>query len=268
MAELTREEELEALIAEQERDMRIGHRVFSISLDAARNEDGTGALEHAVIAGDGAVGELVRTTARNPHALISEHGTLNAYTNLGCRCARCREANRIECSRQKERRRRGIPSRTGYIPKHGTLTRYQNWCCRCTHCRLAAFEHRVNRGETSGAQRTRFYGNATTEISRNSSLPPQIRLHHSYREPVEGMCHGEIKVGAWLFGRCSHRATVGEFCGHHAKKAGLVEREQRCEARVTDGRQCYNRAKVQRGTTMVCGSHARHIDRTETVAAA
>lgn len=72
------------------------------------------------------------------------HGTKNGYGNIGCRCALCREANRI--SLEAWRRRNGVrPIREVLDERiaeadardnHGTETRYKHGC-RCETCRLA-----------------------------------------------------------------------------------------------------------------------------------
>ena len=60
-----------------------------------------------------------------------EHGTVTSYSNHGCRCAECREANaasqRELIARYREQGGRG---------RHGTNYRYQTGC-RCDRCRAA-----------------------------------------------------------------------------------------------------------------------------------
>lgn len=70
--------ELERLIAEQERDDRNGHRVHGVSLDALSREPDLN-------------GDLPRRRSLVSH----EHGTIYAYHRQGCRCEKCREAARI-----------------------------------------------------------------------------------------------------------------------------------------------------------------------------
>jgi hypothetical protein len=77
------------------------------------------------------------------------HGTLNGYTNLGCRCDRCRQANTIACRPRQEawRRRRGImPRKLGRT--HGLRSTY-NAGCRCEPCRGAEREYRTRRRNAS-----------------------------------------------------------------------------------------------------------------------
>lgn len=64
------------------------------------------------------------------------HGTPNGYSNLGCRCAACKEANRLNHAEYMARVRR-----TGQLVKvddalHGTSYRYDVGC-RCDACRKA-----------------------------------------------------------------------------------------------------------------------------------
>lgn len=71
------------------------------------------------------------------------HGTRGAYTNWGCRCKPCTEANTSICTEAKKSRTAGqaIP---GFI-KHGTFSTYSNWGCRCEGCRAAAARWRRER---------------------------------------------------------------------------------------------------------------------------
>lgn len=58
---------------------------------------------------------------RDPNQIL--HGTFNAYTNQGCRCDRCKRANR-----EYERYRRSGPH---------TLTREEAKHCQCCGVRLS-----------------------------------------------------------------------------------------------------------------------------------
>ena len=80
----TRAMELDRLIAEQERDSR-SFRVFGLSLDSFPS-------------GADLVYRYSRKTANDPR-----HGTLNCYTNLRCRCEKCRRA---QADAKREWRRR------------------------------------------------------------------------------------------------------------------------------------------------------------------
>lgn len=72
------------------------------------------------------------------------HGTKNGYQNLGCRCADCREANRLH----HQADRAAMRARAADIP-HGTPSGYQNWGCRCMDCTAA---HASSRREWKSAQ--------------------------------------------------------------------------------------------------------------------
>lgn len=60
------------------------------------------------------------------------HGSVNGYTNHGCRCERCRAA---EARRQK--RWRASVSLRPDDPQHGTNNGYTNYGCRCPRCSAA-----------------------------------------------------------------------------------------------------------------------------------
>ena len=70
------------------------------------------------------------------------HGTLNGYSNLGCRCDSCRVAHTRYCAEAKLRRfARGCPEHL-----HGTPGGYGNYGCRCRDCTTAwTDEHRARR---------------------------------------------------------------------------------------------------------------------------
>ena len=74
-----------------------------------------------------------------------KHGTTYRY-GLGCRCAECVNAKRIESARY--RRSRGMPERQFGL-EHGTQAGYTNHGCRCDACRdaqrLAVAEYRATR---------------------------------------------------------------------------------------------------------------------------
>ncbi|MDI3242240.1 hypothetical protein QK287_11785 [Arthrobacter sp. AL05] len=57
------------------------------------------------------------------------HGTPNGYGNLGCRCDRCREANRKSHYAYMERVRR----EGRMLGSHGTALSYDSGC-RCDDC--------------------------------------------------------------------------------------------------------------------------------------
>jgi hypothetical protein len=61
------------------------------------------------------------------------HG-LNGYSNLRCRCGRCRAAFAADVKRAKYSR----PALEPDDPRHGTSNGYGNWNCRCPACTTAA----------------------------------------------------------------------------------------------------------------------------------
>ncbi len=71
------------------------------------------------------------TPAGNP---VQHGGTGSAYSNYGCRCEECTEANRTRAERRRAQRKREGPAKDA----HGTLSTYNNWSCRCVWCRRAA----------------------------------------------------------------------------------------------------------------------------------
>ena len=65
-----------------------------------------------------------------------DHGTVNAYNNLGCQCQPCRDAWTAEVARLRERRMVLLASGEIEAP-HGIYTTYGNYGCRCEECREA-----------------------------------------------------------------------------------------------------------------------------------
>ncbi len=70
------------------------------------------------------------------------HGTYGAYTNLGCRCDRCRDANR----RRRNAYMASVRAEGRIIGSHGRPLAYESGC-RCQECRAA--------GKAKGLNRTR-----------------------------------------------------------------------------------------------------------------
>lgn len=70
------------------------------------------------------------------------HGTITAYAHHGCRCDRCKAANRHAQQEARDRRR------TGGIPEHvhGSENGYSNYRCRCKRCRTAHAEAARKKG--------------------------------------------------------------------------------------------------------------------------
>jgi hypothetical protein len=74
-------------------------------------------------------------TRRAPTPLAFDdprHGSVNAYTNLACRCDACR----AEWARDVRVRRASWRLEPG-DPRHGTLNGYSNYHCRCIACTAA-----------------------------------------------------------------------------------------------------------------------------------
>lgn len=61
------------------------------------------------------------------------HGTINGYSNLRCRCPKCRSAQ-AACMAQQRAAKAGHP-----IPAHvhGTANGWNYYQCRCDACRIA-----------------------------------------------------------------------------------------------------------------------------------
>jgi hypothetical protein len=60
------------------------------------------------------------------------HGTPNGYGNLGCRCAACREANRVNHARYMAK----VRAEARILGEHGKSLAYDSGC-RCEGCRTA-----------------------------------------------------------------------------------------------------------------------------------
>ena len=67
------------------------------------------------------------------------HGTVNGYSNLGCRCDKCRASWASHQQTQRAKRaQRGLPASD---PRHGKAVTYANWGCRCQACKQAWAEY-------------------------------------------------------------------------------------------------------------------------------
>ena len=66
------------------------------------------------------------------------HGTLNAYSNHGCRCDRCKAAN-AKYKADMRAARRSAPTPRDV---HGTDAGYREYGCRCKRCKAAHAEAR------------------------------------------------------------------------------------------------------------------------------
>jgi len=68
-----------------------------------------------------------------------KHGRASTYTNWGCRCQPCTEAqtSTFEATRRERFKRRQLVNgrlvATGNV-QHGLATTYVNWGCRCPDC--------------------------------------------------------------------------------------------------------------------------------------
>lgn len=212
------DDELRALIAEQERDMRTGHRVFSVSLDAVNQANGFGDLGAFVVPGDGSVGRLVKTGLRTGHVLANDpvHGTVNGYSNLRCRCAKCREAWRM---RHYAYRLRG----PGPNVRHGTQSTYKNFKCRCYECRQW-FYRRSKRSRVKHGRRW------TPQL-----IVCAIQTFHAERGELPTANCWKKSTGQW--------PSYNAVCRHFGSWANAVE-----EAGFTRPRQgLYDRAGKKRG---------------------
>lgn len=82
-------------------------------------------------------------------AVNQQHGSINVYNNLGCRCDPCKAAWRAYQLPQIARRKaQGLEPDD---PRHGTYSGYSNWGCRRPCCveanRLYSLGHAVRYGK-------------------------------------------------------------------------------------------------------------------------
>jgi hypothetical protein len=215
-----------------------------VSLDASLGEDESLSLLDLVMVGDDGVARVgesrrvlpfrsrpsnVRRRVRVPFDPAdpgdARHGTVNGYSNLGCRCERCRTASTERA--RADRLARRLRARRGEGPPHGSVSRYTNWGCRCLLCSQARYEDDLAKGRTAGGTLAtlRRFERAVAETSPQVGLPRLVRMHHSYRESVSGLCVAFVDLGP-RWGetvRCSFRASrsVGGsgYCERHAKRA-------------------------------------------------
>ena len=108
-----------------------------------------------------------------------EHGTRSRYSNDGCRCEPCRQAER---EYQEARRGPLKPRRTP--PQHGTASCYSNLGCRCAPCRAA--------------QSSRHKGYAAKNAEKIEMSRREWQMKRKY-----GMTVGEVRaMWAQQGGRC------------------------------------------------------------------
>lgn len=67
---------------------------------------------------------------------LAAHGTVNAYTNWGCRCDLCRTAHSVASYDARVRRFYQLTTDPTVAP-HGVASTYGNWGCRCGDCTAA-----------------------------------------------------------------------------------------------------------------------------------
>lgn len=68
---------------------------------------------------------------------VKHGGSGTAYSNYGCRCPECKQANSERAKRRRKERVGEIPPETA----HGKYSTYSNWGCRCDDCVKAGSEH-------------------------------------------------------------------------------------------------------------------------------
>ena len=63
---------------------------------------------------------------------MNHGGDGTAYSNYGCRCDECTEANRVRTARRRNERR--AEAKDPDDPRHGMYSFYANHGCRCDKC--------------------------------------------------------------------------------------------------------------------------------------
>ena len=86
--------------------------------------------------------------AANPDA--GDHGSTNGYTNQGCRCQPCRDANNAYYQKRSAERAELIVKDPSLAP-HDNESTYKNWGCRCRPCMdsHAAYKRRYRKRRAS-----------------------------------------------------------------------------------------------------------------------
>lgn len=141
------------------------------------------------------------------------HGTRSAYTKLGCRCDRCREA-KVSYDRS---RRKGL--RPG-DERHGTRSGYMDHGCRCDSCRDAYMAYfRRNAGtldpddDRHGTLSGYAYFSCRCKRCR-SAWSDHIRPFRYARKPVPG---DQPYRASDIFRRDGHRCHLcGKKCRRNA----------------------------------------------------
>lgn len=78
-------------------------------------------------------------------------GTYGGYTNHGCKCRPCTDANTVEVRRQRAERAARLAAGEVTVP-HGRDSTYTNWGCHCRECTAA---HTATRNADRRGRRTR-----------------------------------------------------------------------------------------------------------------
>ena len=180
------------------------------------------------------------------------HGTLDGYTNWGCRCAPCRQAMRDYQQDYRARRTESAPADEGAAdisprlkarqaklarlarrvqvngtwyhpdaPQHGTPSTYSHWGCRCAPCRQAMRDYQQD-------YRERRRTSATTDTT----------------DPQDAR-------GLWTLEECAQRLGL-----KHSKSAWTIVRHHLMldpVARDQDGRHLYRASDVLEAYTQRYG---------------
>lgn len=130
---------------------RLGERlVLSPNIvHLARRVERVGGLAQAETTGGSTVDISERPTPLiRPGDGDPRHGSGNGYSNLGCRCERCRRAWALTYQKRRERKR----SEPTPVDAHGTVSGYSYWGCRCPKCTAV---HNERHREQRSRQRSR-----------------------------------------------------------------------------------------------------------------
>ena len=139
------------------------------------------------------------------------HGTVNGYSNYGCRCDLCKRAGSQSNKLQKSRRI-AIP-KDGTEWYHGTHNGYHNWGCRCEPCHQA---FKIEQRQAAVRYRKR-QGFLTREEKRQIQLDIQDKVT---------LCnsHG-TELGIQMGCRCktctSKKSYMRVLARHNTPKTGL-----------------------------------------------
>jgi len=157
------------------------------------------------------------------------HGTVNGYSNLGCRCDDCKSAWRVQTRQQREaRRHKPIPDRV-----HGTAGGYDNWFCRCDACRAANRAKRTpsprraeQRARTEAMYADHQNGMSIAQVAEKWGVTPGSVHSRFHTAGLSTIRHWRRQATAMYFDYCTG-LSVKEV----AEKWGLAE--QLVSARFT-----------------------------------